>query len=116
MRAGFSLLETVVALTLFAGVLLGLIGTGQFVLASMYENEMRFRTTVYAQSLLDSLRSTACQRLTSGRGTSAVLAADWTVTDIRDIARVDVAIAVPQRGRAAPVTKNFTTLLWCPEP
>jgi hypothetical protein len=115
-RTGFSLLETVVALTLFAGVLLSLIGTGQFVLARMYENDLRFRTTQYANSLIDSLRGTACSRLASGQGSRGALAATWTVTDIRDIARIDVAITVPQRHAAAARVKRATTLLSCPEP
>ena len=115
-RPGFSLLETVVALTLFAGVLLSLIATGQLVLARMYENDLRFRTTMYAQSLLDSLRGTACARLASGGATNGRLAATWTITDIRDIARIDVAISVPQRTGAPAVSKTIMTLVSCPEP
>jgi hypothetical protein len=115
-RVGFSLLETVVALTLFAGVVLSMIGTGQLVLARMYENDLRFRSTSYAQSLLDSLRGTACARLTSGSANRGSLAASWSVTDIRDLVRIDVAVSVPQRRGAAATSKNTMTLVWCPEP
>jgi hypothetical protein len=115
-RSGFSLLETIVALTLFAGVLLSIIAAGQVVLARMYQNDLRYRSSVYANSVLDSLRGTACGRLTSGQGTLGTLAAIWSVTAIRDIARIDLAVSVPQRGGAQPLAKNIMTLLSCPEP
>ena len=88
----------------------------QLVLARMYENDLRFRTTMYAQSLLDSLRGTACAQLASGGATNGRLAATWTITDIRDIARIDVAISVPQRTGAPAVSKTIMTLVSCPEP
>ena len=65
-RAGFSLLETIVALTLFAALLLSMLGTGQLVLARLYDSDVRLRASLYAQSLIDSLRGTACTRLASG--------------------------------------------------
>lgn len=115
-RIGFSLLETIVALTLFAGVLLSIIAAGQVVLARMYQNDMRYRSTVYANSIVDSLRGTACARLTSGQGTAGALAASWTVTDIRDVTRVDVTVSMPQRANAPTFAKTIMTLLSCPEP
>ena len=113
---GFTLPETVVALTLFAGVLLSVIGSGQLVLARLYENDVRYRATVYAQSLIDSLRGTSCARLVSGQGTSGALAATWSVTDALDVMRIDLAISVPQRAGTPPRVRNTTALLSCPEP
>lgn len=115
-RAGFSLLETIVALALFAGVLLSMLGTGQLILARLYDSDVRLRASLYAQSLIDSLRGTACARLTSGAGMSGSLIAAWVVTDGRDLAQLDVNVSVPQRGGAPPRTQRVTTLTPCPEP
>ena len=115
-RAGFSLLEVVVALTLFAAVLLALLSTGQFILARLYESDLRFRATIYGQSILDSLRATACARATSSSGSSPPFAASWAVTDLLDVARLDIAVSAPLRGTSAPRSHNASTLLNCPEP
>jgi prepilin-type N-terminal cleavage/methylation domain-containing protein len=115
-RGGFSLLETLVALTLFAGVLLSVVGTGQFIMARMYDSDVRFRTTVFAQSLIDSLRGTACARLNSGSAVRAPLSAMWTVTDQLDLVRLDLTVSQPRRGGAAPRMQHTTALLPCPEP
>jgi prepilin-type N-terminal cleavage/methylation domain-containing protein len=113
-RAGFTLLETIVALTLFAGVLLSLIGTGQLVLAHLYDSDTRLRVAHYFESVVDSLRGTACARLTSGTGARGSLAASWIITDLPDIAQLDVSIVAPRR-RGAPALRTMRTLLPCPE-
>ncbi len=118
-RAGFSLLETVVALTLFAGVLLGVLGAGQYVLAHLHDSDLRFRATVYAESLADSLRGTACTRLTNGSGTHGPLAASWTLAKGLDVARVSIAVSAPApaHARAGGSRSRLTSaLLACPEP
>lgn len=115
-RAGFSLLETIVALTLFAAVLLSMLGTGQLLLARLYDSDVRLRASLYTQSLIDSLRGTSCMRLASGTGTSGSLAAAWIVTDGRDVAQLDVSVSVPRRGGVVPRTQRSTTLASCPEP
>lgn len=115
-RAGFTLLETIVALALFAAVLLSMLSTGQLVLARLYDSDVRLRASLYAQSLIDSLRGTACARLASGTGTSGSLAAAWVVTDRLDVAQLDVSVSVPRRGGAMPRIQRSTTLTPCPEP
>ncbi|MGH7713013.1 MAG: type IV pilus modification PilV family protein [Gemmatimonadaceae bacterium] len=115
-RRGFSLLETIVALTLFAGVLLGMLGTGQLILARMYDSDLRFRTSVYARSIVDSLRGTACTRLASGTGASGQLSAAWSILDLLDAAQLDVSVTVPQRGSRPPRALRASTLIHCPEP
>ena len=115
-RGGFSLLETLVALVLFAAVLLAMLSTGQFILARLYESDLRFRASVYSQSLLDSLRATACARLAASTRAKAPFTASWAVTDLLDVARVDIAVSAPQRGTSVPRSYNASTLLNCPEP
>lgn len=115
-RAGFSLLETLVALVLFAAVLLAMLSTGQFILARLYESDLRFRASVYSQSILDSLRATACARLTASTGAKAPFTASWAVSDLLDVVRLDVAVSAPLRGTSAPRAYNASTLSNCPEP
>jgi Tfp pilus assembly protein PilV len=114
-RSGFSLLETVVALTLFAGVLLGMLGAGQLILARLHDNDVRARRTLYAQSIVDSLRATACARLASGTGSNGRHNASWTLTDLLDAMRVDLSVTTTPRSGPASVSL-LTTLLACPEP
>jgi prepilin-type N-terminal cleavage/methylation domain-containing protein len=114
-RQGFSLLETVIALTLFGGALLSMLGIGQVILARLHESNQRFRASLYTQSILDSLRATACARLTNGSATSGPFRAAWSVSDLRDAARIDLSLTAPQRGRA-PQVGQTTALLPCPEP
>ncbi len=115
-RAGFSLLETLVALVLFAAVLLAMLSTGQFILARLYESDLRFRASVYSQSLLDSLRATACARLTASTSAKAPFTASWAVSDMLDVVRLDIAVSAPQRGTAVARAYNASTLINCPEP
>lgn len=115
-RAGFSLLETIVALALFAAVLLSMLGTGEFILAQLYDSDVRLRASLYEQSLIDSLRGTACARLASGSGINGSLAAAWIVIDGLDVAQLDVSVRVPRRGGAVPRTQRSTSLTPCPEP
>lgn len=115
-RAGFSLLETLVALVLVAAVLLAMLSTGQFILARLYESDLRFRASVYSQSILDSLRATACARLTASTGAKAPFTAAWSVTDLLDVVRLDVTVSAPQRAASLPRAYNASALLNCPEP
>lgn len=115
-RGGFSLLETLVALALFAAVLLAMLSTGQFILARLYESDLRFRAAVYSQSILDSLRATACARLTASTGSKAPFAASWAVSNLLDVVRLDVAVSAPQRGTSVPRAYRTSTLINCPEP
>jgi prepilin-type N-terminal cleavage/methylation domain-containing protein len=115
-RGGFTLIEVLVALVLFAAVLLSMLGTGELILARLHDSDVRLRASLYAQSLIDSLRGTACARLASGTGTSGSLAAAWVVTDWRDVAQLDVSVSVPRRGGAMPRTQRSTSLTPCPEP
>jgi len=115
-RAGVSLLETMVALTLFAGVLLSVLGTGQLILARLYENDVRFRAGAHTQSLLDSLRAIACTSLTSGAGVRGPFTASWVVTDVLDAVQLDVVLLQPPRGGAAPQPQRTSTVIACPEP
>ncbi|MEW5916166.1 MAG: prepilin-type N-terminal cleavage/methylation domain-containing protein [Gemmatimonadota bacterium] len=114
-RHGFSLLETVIALTLFGGALLSVLGIGQVVLARLHESDQRFRASLYTQSILDSLRATACARLSSGSTSSGPFHATWSLTDLRDAARIDLSLTAPRRG-ATPQVGQATALLPCPEP
>ena len=114
-RFGFTLLEVIVALVLFAAILLGIIASGQVILARLHDSDVRLRAALYSRTVLDSLRSTACARLANGVGTNGPFAASWTVIDGRDIARVSLSVTVPQR-RAAARTALITALFPCPEP
>ena len=115
-RAGVSLLETMVALTLFAGVLLSLLGTGQLILARLYENDVRLRVGSHTQSLFDSLRAISCTRLTSGAGIRGPFRASWVVTDLLDAVQLDVVLLQPRRGGLAPQPQRTSTIIACPEP
>ena len=115
-RTGFSLLETLVAIVLFAAVLLGMLSTGQFILARLYDSDLRFRGGVYAQSLIDSLRSKACAYLVSGSGAHTPFTSSWVITDSLDVAQLDVTVTAPRRGSVTPRTIRHSTLVNCPEP
>lgn len=114
-QSGFTLLEVLVALILFSSVLLAMLATGQLVLARLYEGDIRLRAALYSQSIADSLRGTACARLTSGTSTRPPLSAAWITTDTLDQVRAAIAVALPQRGSVSRVQRT-TVLIACPEP
>ena len=115
-QPGFTLLEVLVALILFAAVLLSMLATGQLVLARLFDSDLRFRSATYTQSLVDSLRATTCARLGSGSSSYGPLTASWSATNGLDVVRIDLTLVVPQRTGAPARPHSLTALLPCPEP
>ena len=103
-------------MVLFAAVLLAMLSSGQFILARLYDSDLRFRGSVYAQSLIDSLRAAACARLASGSGSHSAFTGSWIITDSLDVAHLDVTVTVPRRGSVTPRSNRLSTLVNCPEP
>lgn len=114
-QSGFTLLEVLVALILFSSVLLGMLATGQLVLARLYEGDIRLRAALYARSTADSLRGTACASLTSGTSSRPPLAVGWVIADTLDRVRAGIAVTLPQRGTVSRVQRT-SVLIACPEP
>lgn len=84
----------IVALVLFAGVLLGMLGTGQLVLATLHECDLRPRA-LFAEHR--PLTSWHCVRASANRsGSAGRLGASWTVTDLLDVVRL--AWPLPSRS------------------
>jgi prepilin-type N-terminal cleavage/methylation domain-containing protein len=112
-RAGFTIAECLVAVTLLAVGLLGLAGTLLAVERLADGGARRATAAALAWSRAERLRGTACAARTGGTAVTAGLAETWTVTAASGITRIHDSIALPpENGRPVPPL-SVTTAVPC---
>jgi len=100
-RAGFTLAECLLALTLLTAGLLGVAGTALSVERLAASAQARATAAELASARLESLRGTACALRASGSASTVGIAEQWSVTAAPDLTLMRDSLAVPA-GRGAP--------------
>jgi type IV pilus modification protein PilV len=102
-QSGFTLVELLVAMLLFAVGLLGLVSTTSLVAQMTGDGAERTLASRTAQSTLDSLAVTPCASLSSGASAYRTAQVDWAVTDSAAVYTILVTVRYPTRrgNRAA---------------
>ena len=114
-RAGFTIVETLVALTVLAIGLLGVASVSTLVARRIVFAESHVLSTTAAGSLIDSLAGIPCASVASGSDAPGRVAREWTVsgTGRARAIRVDTrAVSAPGRERV----ERLTTAIPCGAP
>jgi prepilin-type N-terminal cleavage/methylation domain-containing protein len=98
-RAGFSLVEVLVSMTLMAVVMMGLGGAATLGLSQMGKARQDLQYSADVQQLTDSLVAKGWNNVVSGSGTMRGRVVSWTVTTINPKSQ-EVKIVVQRRGQA----------------
>jgi prepilin-type N-terminal cleavage/methylation domain-containing protein len=98
-RAGFSLVEVLVSMTLMAVVMMGLGGAATLGLSQMGKARQDLQYSADVQQLTDSLVAKGWNNVVSGSGTMRGRVVSWTVTNINAKSQ-QVKIVVQRRGQA----------------
>ena len=110
-RAGFTIAECLVAVTLLAVGMLGLAGTALAVERLDDAAARRAAAAALAWSRTERLRGTACAARSGGASLIAGLAETWMVTAAPGITRVQDSIALPpENGRPVPPLSVVTAV------
>jgi prepilin-type N-terminal cleavage/methylation domain-containing protein len=98
-RAGFSLVEVLVSMTLMAVVMMGLGGAATLGLSQMGKARQDLQYSADVQQLTDSLVAKGWNNVVSGSGTMRGRVVSWTVSNINAKSQ-QVRIVVQRRGQA----------------
>lgn len=109
--AGYTLIEIVVALLLFAIGGLALVTTSAVIGRAMNTNAVRERASRIAASRLEIIGA-ACHRAASGRETLQQIESEWSVTTL-DSARLSVVESVSYPSPQGRRTDLFRAVLPC---
>jgi prepilin-type N-terminal cleavage/methylation domain-containing protein len=96
-RAGFTLVELMVAMMMFAVGLLALASTSAVVVGQMGDASRMGVAASVAQTRIERLRSGACTTAQTGSNTGRGVSESWTVTPMTRSARIDVTITYATR-------------------
>ena len=106
-RAGFTIVELIVAMMVFAVGMLGLAATAGTVTQLMGGAKRQTLAAAVAQSRLERLRSSPCGTLTAGVDTSRGVINKWTVQAVtRGVAFTDTVTFQSSRGVTQRVYKT----------
>ena len=111
-RAGFTIVELLVALMIFAVGMLGLAATAGSVTKMMGGAKRQVIAANIAQSRLEKLRSSPCTTLASGADTTRGVTNTWTVTTVTRGKSVIDSVRIPM-GRGQVRTRVYMTTLPC---
>jgi type IV pilus modification protein PilV len=111
-RAGFTLVELLVAMMVFAVGMLGLAATAGSVTRMMGGAKRQTIAAMVAQSRLERIRSSPCSTLLGGTDTVRGIVSAWTVTAVSR--GVNVSETVTYRAaRNTTHSKTYKTSLSC---
>lgn len=111
-RAGFTLVELLVAMIIFAVGMLGLAATAGSVTRMMGGAKRQTIAAQVAQSRIERLRATPCTTLTSGSETVRGVTNFWTVSAVtRGVNVTDSVVFATSRGGTR--TRVYKTTLSC---
>ena len=111
-RAGFTLVELLVAMMVFAVGMLGLAATAGSVTRMMGGAKRQTLAATVAQSRLEKLRSSPCATLTSGSETVRGITNTWTVTAVARGVNVKDSVAF-RSSRNGTRSKVYKTSFSC---
>jgi type II secretion system protein I len=110
-RSGFTLIELMVALTIFCVGLLAMAGTSSSIMQLLAGSEARSLAAAVAESRFERISATACASRTSGTATTRGIIETWTRFPL---ARADdVTVAVTFLSSHRPRTEIFRSYIPC---
>jgi type IV pilus modification protein PilV len=110
-RAGFTLVELLVAIMVFAVGMLGLAATAGAVTQLMGGAKRQTIASTIAQSRIERLRSSPCGTVTTGADTVRGVVSAWTVTPVTRGVNISETVIYPtSRGNR---TRTYKTTLPC---
>lgn len=113
-RAGFTLIELVVAILILTIGILGLAGTSAVITRQMGSGAKQTLAAAIAQSRIETVRSQACETLvatTGGPATTSGLTESWTI--VPGTRRVDVTVTVSYDMANGTKTFPFSSSIPC---
>ncbi|HWE41785.1 MAG TPA: prepilin-type N-terminal cleavage/methylation domain-containing protein [Gemmatimonadaceae bacterium] len=111
-RAGFTLVELLVAMMVFAVGMLGLAATASSVTRMMGGAKRQTIAATVAQSRLEKLRSSPCASITSGTETVRGITNTWTVTAVARGVIIKDSVSFPS-SRNTTRSKVYRTSFSC---
>ena len=111
-RAGFTLVELLVAMIIFAVGMLGLAATAGSVTRMMGGARRQTIAAQVAQSRIERLRAAPCTALTGGTETVRGIVSTWTVQAVTRGVNVTESVSFPTT-RGATRTRTYNTALPC---
>lgn len=111
-RAGFTLVELLVAMMVFAVGMLGLAATAGSVTRMMGGAKRQTLAATVAQSRLEKIRSSPCASLVSGNETVRGITNTWTITAVTRGIDVRDSVSFPGSGNTRH-WKVYRTSLSC---
>jgi len=110
-RAGFTIVELIVAMVVFAVGVLGLAATAASVTQLMGGATRQTIAANIAQSRLEKLRASPCATLTSGADTTRGVVSTWTVQAVTRGVNITETVIFPTKGGNR--TRTYKTTLSC---
>ena len=111
-RAGFTIVELLVALMIFAVGMLGLAATAGSVTKMMGGAKRQVLAATIAQSRLERLRSSPCTSIVSGADTTRGIVNKWTVSAVVRGMNVIDSVTFPT-SRTDKRTRVYFTTIGC---
>ena len=111
-RAGFTIVELLVALMIFAVGMLGLAATAGSVTKMMGGAKRQVIAANIAQSRLEKLRSSPCSTIAGGADTTRGIISTWTVATGTRGKTISETVVFPT-GRGQTRTRTYWTTLTC---
>lgn len=110
-RAGFTLVELMVAMLMFTVGLLALASTSTVIVSQMGDSRRMSVAASVAQTRIERLRSGACATTYTGTSNTRGVSESWTVTPMTRTARIDVTITyVTRRGLRS---QSYRSMMRC---
>ena len=110
-RAGFSIVELVVALMILAVGVLGLASTAFVITRQMGGGNTLATAATVAASRLETMAAGPCAGLANGTATTRGVAQSWTVTPVANARRIDLTVTY-QTSRG-PRQRVFRSTVSC---
>ena len=111
-RAGFSMVEMIVAVLILSTGLLALAGTTGAVTDLMVEGTRATQAGAVAESRLETIQGTLCANIASGTAVTGAYTEAWTVTTVGTYTR-RVKLVITFKSKEVNKTQTFTTYMRC---
>jgi prepilin-type N-terminal cleavage/methylation domain-containing protein len=113
-RAGFTLVEMIIAINVMSIGIMGLAGTASYVAQQMGGGNAQTIAAAMANRVSDSLSARRCAALVDGSQTRRGVTMSWVVADSSRTKWVTSQVQYkPKRG--ATKTLNYVTVIQCPD-
>ena len=109
---GFTIVEAMVAIVVFAVGVLGLASSAAVMTRQMSSGNRLAQATLLARSRVEQFSARNCTTLSSGSATAGGFTEQWTVTPMTRTVRVTETVTFA--GARGQRSKTYVTMLPCP--